>query len=252
MNVVQKENDEVAIDILEVGKLMLSNALVIFLCTLMCGLLTYAGVYFFVTPQYEASITMYVNNRATAESSTTVTQSDLNASAQLVDTYSAIITSKSVLREVIEAADVELTVEDLQGVISTSAVNNTEVFEVTVLSEDPKAAARIANAVASIAPEQISQIVEGSSVKVVDYADIPDEIAKPSYKKLVAVGMLLGFLASMAIIFIRELLDTSVKSEADFSQWNYPILSTIPDLDEGHKSRRNGYGYGYGSYGRRA
>lgn len=252
MSIVQKENDEVVIDIWEVVKLMFSKALVILLCTLLCGLVTYAGVYFFVTPQYRAGITMYVNNRANTESSTSVTQSDLNASVQLVDTYSAIITSRSVLREVIKAADVELTVEDLQEVINTSAVNNTEVFRVTVLDKDPKAAARIANAVASIAPEKISQIVEGSSVKVVDYADIPDEIAKPSYKKLVAVGMALGFLASVAVIFIRELLDTSVKSEADFIRWNYPILSTIPDLDEARKGRRSGYGYGYGSYGRRA
>lgn len=252
MSIVQRENEEIEIDIWEVVKLMFSKAPVILVCTLLCGLVAYAGIYFFVPPQYQAGITMYVNNRSQAENSTTMSQSDLNASAQLVDTYSAIITSRSVLREVIEEAEVEMTVEALQEAISTEAVNNTEVFEVTVLDPDPKVAARIANAVANIAPDQISQIVEGSSVKVVDYADIPDEIAKPSYVKLAAIGMVLGFVASAAVIFIREMLDTSVKSEADFSRWSYPILSTIPDLEEARKGRKGGYGYGYGGYGRRA
>ena len=244
------DNEEVEIDLLAVLHLMLSKAHVIICCALAFGLIAYAGAFFLLTPQYEASVTMYVNNRITSENSTTVSQSDLNASVQLVDTYSAIITSKSVLQEVIQEANVGLTVEELQEVISTSSVNDTEVFDVTVLHEDPKAAARIANAITTIAPDQISQIVEGSSVKVVDHADIPDEIAKPSYKIIVAIGLALGFVLSCAVIFVLEMLDTSVKSEDDFTQWNYPILSTIPDLEEARKSRKSGYGYG--SYGQKA
>lgn len=248
MGMIQKQDEEIVIDIKEVIKLMFNRAFSIILCTLAFGLAVYAGVYFLVTPQYEASITMYVNNKAGADNNTTMSQSDMNASVQLVDTYSAIIMSKSVLREVIAEADVELTEEDLYEAISTSAVNDTEVFEVSVLNEDPKAAARIANSIAEIVPAQIAEIAEGSSIKVVDYADIPDEIAKPSYLKWTLLGMLFGFFLSVLIIFIRELTDNSVKSEADFSQWDYPILSTIPDLEEAGKSRKNVYG-GYGHRG---
>lgn len=250
MSMFQKENDEIVIDLWAVVRLMFSKALTLVLCTLLCGLISYAGVYFLVTPQYQASITMYVNNRNTSENSTTVTQSDLNASAQLVSTYAAIIKSNSVMREVIEEADVEMLEKDLKEVVSTSAVDNTEVFRVMVLDEDPKVAARIANAIATIAPDQISDIVEGSSVKVVDFADIPDQRATPSYKKWVAIGMAFGLFVSAAVIFIREMTDTTVKSEADFSQWDYPILSTIPDLKEARK--KQGYGYGYGGYGHQA
>lgn len=41
----------------------------------------------------------------------------------------------------------------------TLYVNDTEVFRVSVMNEDPKAATRIANAIADIALRQISAIV---------------------------------------------------------------------------------------------
>lgn len=248
-----QQDDEVVINLWEVVKLMLSKAPAIICCTLAFGLITYAGAFFLLTPQYEANVTLYVNNKTSVESTTTVTTSDLNASIQLVDTYAAFITSKTMMKEVIEAADVDIEVKELQEKVTTSTVNDTEVFKVTVMDSDPKAAARIANAIADIAPDRISEIVEGSSVKVVDYADIPEEIASPHYLRLTAIGMILGCMLSAAVVFIRALLDTTIQSEADFAQWSYPILSTIPDLDEARKRKGNGYGYGsYGSYGSKA
>ena len=135
--------------------------------------------------------------------------------------------------------------DELQDQITTSSLNDTEVFRVFVQNPDPRAAARIANAIAEVAPDQIADIVEGSSVKIVDYAEIPTKIASPNYRRNAVIGMMMGMVLSAAVIVFRAMLDTSIRSEADFSQWEYPILSTIPDLDEARKKKNRGYGYGY-------
>ncbi len=59
------------------------------------------------------------------------------------------------------------------------------------------------------------------------------------------IGALLGFFATCAFFVIRDLLDTSIKTESDFAEFEYPLLSTIPDLAQANKSGRYGYGYGY-------
>lgn len=246
MSLLRKEDDDVTINWLETIRLMVRKAPIIIICTLICGLISYSGTYFLSTPQYDASTTFYVNNVSSGENSTTITQSDLNASVQLVDTYSAIIKSNTVLNKVLEEVDAEIEIEELKEKISAQSVDKTEVFQVIVRDSDPKMAAKIANAIADVAPQQIAEIVEGSSVKVVDYAEIPIEHTTPRYKICLLIGLLIGFILSVGIIFIRATLDNSLKSEADFKQWEYPVLGVIPDLDGAKKSKYN-HSYGYGA-----
>ena len=244
MEQIQNDADVVEIDVLKLLRTLFSKLHVILFCGLLFGVLAYAAVYFFVTPKYVASIMMYVNNASTKEGTTTISQSDLYASSQLVDTYSAIITSKSFLEQVIAEADVNIEAEKLAKQLETESVNDTEVFKVTVVNEDPKSATRIANAIAAIAPSQISAIVDGSSVKVIDYASIPTEIAKPSYRKFALLGIVFGLFISIIVIILRDIMDTTIKSESDLEEWNLPILGVVPDFAEAKKQKLYGYNYG--------
>lgn len=244
MEQIQNDADVVEIDVLKLLRTLFSKLHVILFCGLLFGVLAYAVVYFLVTPKYMASTMLYVNNASTRDGTTTISQSDLTASSHLVDTYSAIITSDSFLKKVIEDADVDIEIEELAELLETESVNDTEVFKVSVMHEDPKAAARIANAIADIAPSQISAIVDGSSVKVVDYASIPTEITKPGYRKVALLGLVFGLFISIIVIILRDIMDTTIKSESDLEEWNLPILGVVPDFAETKKQKLYGYNYG--------
>ncbi|MGN0294242.1 MAG: YveK family protein [Lachnospiraceae bacterium] len=189
-----------------------------------------------ITPKYTASTTLYVNNTTGTDATTTITSSDLSASAKLVDTYAAIISSKTVLEQVKDRSEVDIDTGALESMISVSAINGTEVFNVSAETVNPKEAAGIANAIADIAPDQISEIVDGSSVKVVDYADIPT--------KITLIGVFISFMISVIFILTRELLDTSIKSEADLETWELPILGVMPEFTAAAKMDNYGYQYG--------
>lgn len=244
MEVTRMDSDVVDIDFLKLLRILLNKLHIIAFCGLFCGVLVYAAVYLLVEPEYMANIMMYVNNASTNEGSTTISQSDLYASSQLVDTYSAIITSETFLEQVIAEADVDIEVEKLTEQLITEAVNDTEVFKISVMHQDPKAAARIANAIANIAPSHISSIVDGSSVKVIDYASIPTEISKPSYRKFVFIGFMFGLVLSIIIVLLIDIMDTTIKSESDLEEWMLPVLGVVPDFADAKKHKSYGYNYG--------
>ena len=52
--------------------------------------------------------------------------------------------------------------------ITASAVNGTEIFEIVVTNPDNQKAELIANTIADVLPKKIANIVEGSSVRIVD------------------------------------------------------------------------------------
>lgn len=91
---------------------------------MLCALIVGGGALLytmkFVTPLYQASITIYVNNVRSGERIDYISGSNLQASQQLVNTYSNIIRSDTVLAKVIDEAKVNCTTDDMRKLLSTA------------------------------------------------------------------------------------------------------------------------------------
>ena len=93
--------------------------------------------------------------------------------------------------------------------IECSASNNTEIMLVTVTCEDPYVASNIANTIADVLPQRISEIIDGASMKIVDSA-IPDlEKVAPSITAFTAIGLALGIVLSVIVLIIVALFKTT-------------------------------------------
>ncbi|MBQ6421824.1 MAG: hypothetical protein IJK02_12200 [Clostridia bacterium] len=243
------DSDTITVDLGEIVSYLLKHLVHIILVAVLAGALTYIGTYFLVTPMYRAHITLYVNNTANKEATASITQGDLNASTHLVNTYAAIIKSDAFMDRVVEDAGVQdRSVSSLISNITTSPVNDTEVFMVYVKDANAETAARIANSIANIAPQQLPDIIEGSSVKIVDRAKVPTSRYSPNYTRNAALGLLLGAVLSTGIFILIKLQDTTLKTAADFEHFGLPVLVSIPDISEAIKEDAKGYTYGYTSY----
>ena len=246
-------NETMEIDLRELFGVLLHRAWLIALVAVIGAALVFGYTYFMVDPLYQSSTLLYVNNSGIniGSSSFSISSGELTAAQKLVDTYVVILKSRAALSEVIEEAELSYTYEELKGMISAGAVNSTEVFEVVVTSKSPTEAEKIANTIANILPEKISDIVNGSDVRIVDYAVVPSHRHSPSYTRNTAIGFLVGAVLAAAIIILTHLLDENIRSEDYLSQSfpDIPLLSVIPDM---HASRQRsggyyGYGYGYGA-----
>ncbi len=214
----------------ELIKLFLRYIWIIILTTLLFGGAAYAYSAYCITPLYQSSIKMYVNNSTNVSDATSITSSDIAASQYLVETYAVVLTSKPTINAVIEQTGVDYTYSQLCSMISTSAINDTEVFQVTVTGPDPIETAELANAIAEFAPEQIMDIVSGSSVKIVEYADIATHASSPNKSRYALMGAMLGFVLSCGCILLFSLLRNGMSVEEkvrrDFK--DRAVLSVIP------------------------
>lgn len=237
---VREKDDVMVIDLVQLAKALWRRAWAIVLAMIICGGAAFSYAYFLVTPLYQASAMMYVNNSSVSVGSTQVDLSDLTAAQSLVETYLVILKTRGTLEEVIEAADVPYTYEQLSGMITAGAVNSTEVFEIQVTSADPQEAEKLANTIADLLPERISQIIDGSSAKIVDYAVVPSHKSSPSISRYTMIGLLLGAVISCGVIILFELFDEQIRDEDYVREtFDLPLLAAVPDLLS--KSRENYY-----------
>ncbi len=203
------------------------KAWIIILAALVLGGATAAITIYYIEPTYTSSIKLYVNN-STDLNTSIISSGDIAASQYLVDTYITIIQSETMLREVTSLLGLSYSAEEINKMMSAGAVNNTEIFRVSINSAKPEEAAAIANAIAEIAPGYISAIVKGSSVKIVDKAQIPIKASSPDLVLNIVIGALIGCVLTVSAIFLNALFDTHIKTETDLESISeLPILGVI-------------------------
>lgn len=243
----KQEDTELEIDLLELLRALLHKAWIIILVTILSGVALFSYAKFFVTPIYQASAMMYVNNSSISVGSTSFSLSDLNAAQSLVNTYVVILKSRATLTEVKEELNLEYSYEQLKNMIVAAPVDSTEVFEIIVTSPSPEEAKLIANKAAEILPNKIASIMDGSSARIVDYAVTPSSQVSPNVMRYTGLGVLLGFVLSCAVIIILKLMDQTIQSEDYLTEnYKYPVLSLIPELSHSSTSSgARGYNYEY-------
>ncbi|HRC84100.1 MAG TPA: polysaccharide biosynthesis tyrosine autokinase [Thermoanaerobaculia bacterium] len=86
-----------------------------------------------------------------------------------------------------------------------------------------------------------------SNVRVVDRALVPQTPFRPSLRRDLTVGLVLGLMVGLGLVFLLEFLDRSLKEPEEVEKLlGLPTLAVIPDISERAGSYRAGYGYGYG------
>jgi capsular polysaccharide biosynthesis protein len=240
MNETQKR-DSVDMDIRRLFLVIWQKLWIIVLTGVVLGGLAFGYAWMFITPTYEASTQIYVNNQLNENDG--FSSSQLSAAHDLAYTYMVILESRNVLNDVAEKTGLGYSYEQLKSMIRSSTVNGTEVFQVVVKNTNYKHATTIANAVAEVLPDKIAAVVDGSSVRIVDYAVENPKAVGPDYKKYVLLGALTGVLLSAAFVVVKDLLDTTIKSEEYLTSIysHIPLLAVVP----GAESSKSGYYKGY-------
>lgn len=227
----EKYGQEYEISLWELLLALKERVAVIAVVTVVAGLLGWLGTFFLIEPQYEASVNMIVNTKTDVQGN--ITTDNIYSAQNLVDTYAIIIKSNTVLNEVIEKLNLEISYDDLYEQVSVDAINNTQVMKIAVRSSELAEAERIAEAISKIAPEIVVDAVEAGSCKVVSQIEGDEEPVSPNILLNTIVISVLGMLACIGVIVLKELLHDYVVDDVDIEKkLGISALGIIPDMEE--------------------
>lgn len=241
------------IDILDILKLLWGRFIFIVISMIVCGAIGFGGAVFMLTPTYTASAMLYVNNSSASVGGLpiTISSSQLSAAKSLLDTYVVILKTRTTLEAAIEKAELgdRYTYSQLSSMVSARSVNETDIFRISATCADRDDALLIVDTLVEILPDRISDIVDGSSVRVVDRAVRPTVRSSPSYTRYGVIGAMVGAVLCAAIIVIQDMMNNTVRDEEYLkARYNIPILAVIPEAySSSGKKYKYGYKYGYKS-----
>lgn len=216
--------------------LALWHSILLIVMVSLIGMVTFGGfTYCFVNPEYTATAKLYVYNEKNDDRY--ITTGDLTVSKSLVDTYLIIIRSDPVLEQVAEQLKdtyPDLTAKKINGMLTGSAMNETEAFYISVTSQNRQMAADIVNEIVAIVPDEIIRIVKAASVEVIEEAKVPEiddynwPIARNAF-----LGFAIGFILSCGYILLANSMDTTVYGRNEMiNHFKIPVIGMIPPHEE--------------------
>ena len=239
---INEKNDEFELDLKKLFWAYLNKWWLILGSTVLALVLAVLFTVNCITPLYSAAVTVYVNNAGRDQKINYITSTNLETAQHLVNTYIQIIESDTVLEKVVDAAHLGMEAEDIRKIMHARQKGETEIFDVIITHPDPVMAAKIANALAEVAPVEIENFVEGSSTKIIDYAKVPEQPSSPSVVKNGFLGAVFGGFLAAAYLTLMFLMDVRIKDEEDLNAlFSLPVLGQIPGFGKKKsKPRRSG------------
>lgn len=201
--------------------------------------------FLFVTPKYKSYTSLVLaRSESTKENETdtsTITQTDITLNQKLVSTYSELVKSKNVLREVIKNLNINESEENLKNNITVSAVKDTELIQITVTNYYPDRASDIANEIAKVFTKKVGEIYNINNVYIVDEAERANTPYNINHIKDIAIFIAIGLIVSVGYVLISNLLDTTVKSAEDIEkELGVVAIASIPLLKDDTKKMKGG------------
>ena len=227
-----KENKEIAIDIVQLFKILWKKKIAIILTAIVAAVIAFGVSSFVLTPEYSSTTRIYVVNRNQSEK-TGLTNQDLQAGTYLVKDYKEIILSQDVLEKVISNLKLEKTVKALSKKIQVTVPVDTRIVSITVKDAQPEEASRIANALREVAAEKIISVTRVSDVTTLEEARPALTPSSPNIRRNTALAFLVGGAVMVISVLLRELLDDRVKRPEDVEEvMQVALLGIVPDLDK--------------------
>ena len=155
-----------------------------------------------------------------------------NYALKLVNTYIRMLDTNTFYTKLSNELNDKYTPTELSKMISFKSDETTEVFDVKVVSESPTEAKKIADTIAEVAPETISNLKSNAKLKVCDEAQLPTKHSSPSVSRNVIIAFAIALLLSLAVSFTRYFLDKKIKYDDEMTTiLDIPVLAAIPSFD---------------------
>lgn len=238
-----------SIDMLRLWRLFRQHILSILIWTIGLGIVGFGLAEFVIQPKYTSTAQILVNQKK--DNDPNALYSAQQADVQMINTYKDIITSPVVLnnasdslanpvkvvkkavpakyvvnldgtrRKVRDAQPAvtersgksyDFSAKQLSKMVTVQTQQNSQVFTLTATADTPTQSKAVVNAVANSFKKKIPKIMNVNNVTIVSKGTKGIQ-SSPNIQLFTLAGLFLGFIIAVAIITIRDVMNTTVRDD---------------------------------------
>lgn len=221
----KKTNEDVEIDLVDIFYLIRARLWVIILSVILSAAIAGLVSIFLFTPIYTSSSQLYILSKTTSLTSL----ADIQLGTQLTQDYMVLVKSRPVVTQVNDNLDLNMSYEQLTGLISVTNPSNTRILQLTVKYPDNFLAKKIVDEFAYVSKSQIAKIMDCEEPTIVEEGVVSQAPSSPNIKRNIVIGGLIGAFLAAGIIIVLHLMDDTIKDSEDIEKYlGISTLGLIP------------------------
>lgn len=255
---MNETSNQQTVTISDIWELFLQRWVIIVLVAIVSVAVFFVGSKAIYRPMYKSTATLYIAGDNSYEGNSSAdAYNSYTLALKVVSDCDYLLSSRSVVNQLIQEMDLKVGFATLQERISTKNPSNTRILEVTVEAETPDLAKQIVDRLCEIGEEKINEAMGANHVRLYEYGT---RSGVPCNKTPFTTYLIIGTLAAVTTFIICLLvffLDDRLRSAEQIEQvLGLSVLGDIPDFTSQNKKAYSYYAgrspYGVYASGKKA
>lgn len=190
---------------------------------------------FVITPKYSATTQLVVQTKGS--DATNLNTDKINSNLLLINTYKDLVKSPPVTEKakdiLVKDGMSNITEDFLTSAISVEQNQNSQLFSIKAVTDNPIESAAIANTVSEVFQKEAVKMTDTDKISIASKATPNNQPVSPNKKVNIAIGAVLGLIVGVMLALLGELFNRTVRSEDYVTETlGVPILGTLPLVSE--------------------
>lgn len=221
---------EEEISLVEIGQTLIKRwKLLVFLPILAAAIAFLVSTYFF-TPEYESQATLIVLPITERTIDGDVVRHDVSSTRQVVQSTRELTLAHDSMQQIVGELNLPYGPGELRSRVE---IDVGDVTTIRVTDTDPHRAQLIADHITDVLMEYIIDFARLENVQLLNPAQLPTSPVNDRTTLNMAVAFVLALMISVALAFLFEHLDNTIKTSEDVQKYlSVPVLGVIPEFEE--------------------
>ncbi len=173
--------------------------------------------YNYTTPMYDSNARIVLGKISTMDGefldrNVTISETDLTLNSSLILTYSELAKSRSIMEEVKDRLQYDISVDNLLENVTVTRINASDLLQVTATNADPKVARDIVSEVVDVFSGHIKEIYKIDNVYIIDRPTVATVPFNIHHEKDIATFALIGTFTACVYVVLCIFIDNTIKN----------------------------------------
>lgn len=223
-------NNESNIKFSDLVYLFMSRLWVLILVAVIVSGSIFTYKYVTYEPLYKSTGSIYILRQGEDSSGADYNQ-NFSLALSVVSDCTKLLTSRTVLNEVIEKNALPYAYNELSNMITITNPSNTRYLEISVLSESPEQSKIIVDSICEIGKGQIVSVMGFNQVNIVDEGTLPTDPANTKYSYAFILGGLAAFILTYIVFMLFFIFDDRISDPDALEKYlDVSVFALIPNM----------------------
>ncbi|MCQ6278906.1 YveK family protein [Bacillus sp. EB600] len=163
----------------------------------------------------------------------------IGADEQSRTTLQVIVKDSTILDKVVTELHLPMNSDALAKQITVASIDQSQVVSITVVNQDPRMAAQIANTTAAVFKAEVPNIVGQDYIRILSNAKVNPVPTNPKNYNKTITAIVIGLVLGIGLAFLLDSMDSTVRSEQEVEKiLGLTVLGKVSKMNKRNIKRK--------------